>query len=118
MAEIQNTVTIHLSVPGVDVDISFQSPSINETTNILNTTLHPLQKAILEGSIPYCPVHHVPMTYHEKDGRGWWSHKLSNGQWCSGLPDPTPAFKPQQRRLPQAPAPEPQPEGESEKPPF
>jgi len=35
-----------------------------------------------------CPIHHVEMQRHEKNGSRWWSHKvtLEDGteQWCRG----------------------------------
>ena len=37
-----------------------------------------------------CRIHQNPdgsavkMTHYEKDGREWWSHKTTNGGWCTG----------------------------------
>jgi hypothetical protein len=32
----------------------------------------------------WCAKHQVPMTQTTKDGRSWWSHKTTDGQWCKG----------------------------------
>jgi hypothetical protein len=33
-----------------------------------------------------CPIHQAPLNWNEgRDGRkGWWSHRLPEGQWCKG----------------------------------
>jgi hypothetical protein len=31
----------------------------------------------------WCPIHQVMMARHEKDGKGWYSHKVGDA-WCRG----------------------------------
>jgi hypothetical protein len=32
----------------------------------------------------WCPIHKTEMKYREKDGEGWYSHKLKDDSWCNG----------------------------------
>ena len=32
----------------------------------------------------WCNKHGVQMNHNHKDGRSWWSHKTTDGQWCKG----------------------------------
>jgi len=88
MSTVETNISLKLTAPGVEVELIFQRPSIQETAVVLGNIIRPLQRAILDNAVPYCPVHGVFMQRHEKDGREWWSHKLANGQWCNGLPGP------------------------------
>ncbi len=31
----------------------------------------------------FCEIHDIEYTKHEKDGKSWYSHKLSTGKWCN-----------------------------------
>ena len=32
----------------------------------------------------YCAIHNVTMQLNTKEGRSWWSHRTTEGQWCKG----------------------------------
>jgi len=34
----------------------------------------------------YCPIHQCQMKKWEKGGKVWYSHKTTEGTWCSGRP--------------------------------
>jgi len=34
----------------------------------------------------WCPVCNVPAWRRHNGFRVWWSHQLTNGSWCNGLP--------------------------------
>ena len=104
MSTVETNISLKLTAPGVEVELIFQRPSIQETTIVLGNIIRPLQQAILDNAVPYCPVHGVFMQRHEKDGREWWSHKLANGQWCNGLPGPAKPPQSAQKPLPEAPS--------------
>src|SRR5262249_29561366 len=33
---------------------------------------------------PYCHAHNAVLKRYERNGHVWYSHKLTNGQWCRG----------------------------------
>jgi hypothetical protein len=33
---------------------------------------------------PFCRVHNAVLKRYERNGQVWYSHKLTNGQWCCG----------------------------------
>lgn len=39
---------------------------------------------IKEGSESWCPIHKIEMKKYEKEGRSWYSHMVSKGNWCNG----------------------------------
>lgn len=119
MNAVKSYVTLRLHAPMVDVDISFERESLQETAVVLENVIGKLQQAILKSSLPVCPIHGVFMMRHEKDGLVWWSHKLANGQWCNGRPSAGPTVQHKQPALKQPTAdPKLEEQQDEDQPPF
>lgn len=55
------------------------------TKQQLNKETYQASSADVDTNSPsYCPIHKTMMKKYEKDGRSWYSHMVSEGNWCNG----------------------------------
>jgi hypothetical protein len=92
LPEAPVSCNVHLTIAGRQVQLTLRGTSEDDVLARLETVLqrYPLpQTPAAPRQEPHeglCPVHHVPMRWNDgEDGRkGWYSHRLPEGQWCKG----------------------------------
>ncbi len=77
---LKNALLYTFLVPTGDID-----DTDNTHSDDLPAIKKPAQKEE-PGLTATCPIHEVEMKHYQKEDREWWSHRLSDGTYCTGKP--------------------------------
>lgn len=86
---LKNALLYTFLVPTGDID---------DTDNTHSDDLPAIKKQVQKeepGLTATCPIHNVVMKHHENARGEWWSHRLSDGSYCTGK-SPKKATQPKQ----------------------
>jgi hypothetical protein len=89
LPEAPASVNVHLELAGRQVQLTLRDTDEGRLLARLDAVLQRFPLVVQPTDTQaqpdgWCARHGVQMHHNHKDGRSWWSHRLSDGAWCKG----------------------------------
>jgi hypothetical protein len=92
LPEAPASINVRLTIGGREVQLTLRDSDEARLLKRLQTVLaqYPVEQKPASPPQPqgqgkgWCAKHGLQMTLNQKEGRSWWSHRLSDGNYCKG----------------------------------